>query len=116
MPGIEYYVAMTKRFTYSACRLIKKANLDPKEIDLVIMATATPDMPVASTGVYVASQIGASNAFAYDLQAGKISLELIKHQEFKDFIKSEKLFALMPCMHAEDRGNFLIHMKLLKIF
>jgi len=33
------------------------------------MATATPDMLVASTGVYVASQIGATNAFAYDLQA-----------------------------------------------
>lgn len=49
--------------------LIKKANLDPKEIDLVIMATATPDMPVASTGVYVATQIGATNAFAYDLHA-----------------------------------------------
>ncbi|WP_320815978.1 beta-ketoacyl-ACP synthase III [Flavobacterium sp.] len=49
--------------------LIKKANLDPKDIDLVIMATATPDMPVAATGVYVATQIGATNAFAYDLQA-----------------------------------------------
>jgi 3-oxoacyl-[acyl-carrier-protein] synthase-3 len=35
----------------------------------VLMATATPDMLVASTGVYVASQIGATNAFAYDLQA-----------------------------------------------
>ena len=33
------------------------------------MATATPDMLVASTGVYVASQLGATNAFAYDLQA-----------------------------------------------
>ena len=33
------------------------------------MATATPDMPVASTGVYVASQIGAVNAFSYDLAA-----------------------------------------------
>jgi 3-oxoacyl-[acyl-carrier-protein] synthase III len=32
------------------------------------MATATPDMPVASTGVYVATEIGATNAFAYDLQ------------------------------------------------
>lgn len=53
----------------AAQNLISKANLDPKEIDLVIMATATPDMPVASTGVYVASQIGAVNAFAYDLQA-----------------------------------------------
>jgi len=49
--------------------LLKKGNIDPLEIDLVIMATATPDMLVASTGVYVASQIGANNAFAYDLQA-----------------------------------------------
>jgi 3-oxoacyl-[acyl-carrier-protein] synthase-3 len=53
----------------AAENLLKNANIDPLEIDLVIMATATPDMPVASTGVYVASQIGATNAFAYDLQA-----------------------------------------------
>jgi 3-oxoacyl-[acyl-carrier-protein] synthase-3 len=49
--------------------LLKKGNIDPLEIDLVLLATATPDMLVASTGVYVASQIGAANAFAYDLQA-----------------------------------------------
>lgn len=49
--------------------LIEKANIDPLEIDMVIMATATPDMMVASTGVYVATEIGATNAFAYDLQA-----------------------------------------------
>ena len=49
--------------------LIKRGNINPAEIDLVIMATATPDMPVATTGVYVATQIGAVNAFAYDLSA-----------------------------------------------
>jgi len=49
--------------------LIAKANIDPLEIDMVIMATATPDMLVASTGVFVATEIGATNAFAYDLQA-----------------------------------------------
>ena len=49
--------------------LISKSNIDPKEIDLVLLATTTPDMPVASTGVFVATQIGAVNAFAYDLQA-----------------------------------------------
>ncbi|WP_373058033.1 beta-ketoacyl-ACP synthase III [Zunongwangia sp. H14] len=49
--------------------LIRKKNLDPKEIDLIIMATATPDLPVAATGVHVATQIGAVNAFSYDLQA-----------------------------------------------
>jgi 3-oxoacyl-[acyl-carrier-protein] synthase III len=53
----------------AAQNLIEKNNINPLDIDLVILATATPDMPVASTGVYVASQIGASNAFAYDLQA-----------------------------------------------
>nr|WP_315151835.1 beta-ketoacyl-ACP synthase III [uncultured Flavobacterium sp.] len=49
--------------------LIAKSNIDPLEIDLVLMATATADMPVAATGVYVATAIGATNAFAYDLQA-----------------------------------------------
>jgi len=49
--------------------LIAKANIDPLEIDMVIMATATPDMMVAATGVHVATEIGATNAFAYDLQA-----------------------------------------------
>lgn len=49
--------------------LLKKGNIDPAEIDMVIMSTATPDMPVASTGVYVATEIGAVNAFAYDLVA-----------------------------------------------
>lgn len=49
--------------------LLKKGNIDPKEIDLVLLATTTPDMPVAATAVFVATQIGAVNAFAYDLQA-----------------------------------------------
>ena len=53
----------------AAKEILRKTNLDPTEIDLVIMGTATPDMPVASTGVYVATEIGATNAFSYDLQA-----------------------------------------------
>ena len=53
----------------AAQNLIEKANIDPTEIDMVIMATTSPDMPVAATGVYVATQIGAINAFSYDLQA-----------------------------------------------
>lgn len=53
----------------AAQNLISKNNINPAEIDLLIMATTTPDMPVAATGVFVASQIGAVNAFAYDLQA-----------------------------------------------
>ncbi len=49
--------------------LIAKRNLDPAEIDMVIVGTATPDMSVAATAAYVASEIGAVNAFGYDLAA-----------------------------------------------
>ncbi|HCD23669.1 MAG TPA: 3-oxoacyl-ACP synthase [Flavobacteriaceae bacterium] len=49
--------------------LLQKKKLDPKEIDAVIVATATPDMMVASTAAYVASAIGATEAFSFDLQA-----------------------------------------------
>lgn len=49
--------------------LILKNQVDPKTIDLVLVATVTPDMPVAATAAYVASSIGAKNAFAYDLSA-----------------------------------------------
>ncbi|MGO4920057.1 beta-ketoacyl-ACP synthase III [Maribacter spongiicola] len=49
--------------------LMQKKGLDAAEIDLVIVATATPDSMVASTAAFVASEIGAVNAFAYDLLA-----------------------------------------------
>ena len=49
--------------------LLKKGNINPLEIDLVIVASVTPDLLVAATAVYVATEIGATNAFAYDLQA-----------------------------------------------
>ncbi|MDG4715274.1 MULTISPECIES: beta-ketoacyl-ACP synthase III [Winogradskyella] len=49
--------------------LIQKTGLNPEEIDLVIVSTATPDMKAASTAAYTATQIGAVNAFSYDLEA-----------------------------------------------
>ena len=49
--------------------LLKKKNLEATQIDAVIVATITPDMNVAATAAFVASEIGAVNAFAYDLQA-----------------------------------------------
>ncbi|ARV15249.1 beta-ketoacyl-ACP synthase III [Polaribacter sp. SA4-12] len=53
----------------AAEELLQKSNINPEEIDLVIVGTATPDLPIASTAAYVASEIGAVNAFGYDLQA-----------------------------------------------
>ncbi|MDG1777787.1 MAG: ketoacyl-ACP synthase III [Flavobacteriaceae bacterium] len=49
--------------------LIQKQQLDPTTIDLVIVATATPDMKAASTASYTATQIGATNAFSYDMDS-----------------------------------------------
>ncbi len=49
--------------------LLKKGNINPKEIDMVIVATVTPDTLVASTAAFVATEIGATNAFGYDLLA-----------------------------------------------
>ncbi len=63
----------TKGTSYLAIKaaqnLLERGNIDPTEIDFVLLATTTPDLPVASTAVYVATEIGAVNAFAYDLQA-----------------------------------------------
>ena len=49
--------------------LIQKKGLDPKEIELVIVCTATPDMKAAATAAYTATKIGAVNAFSFDLEA-----------------------------------------------
>ena len=53
----------------AANQLLQKKNIDPLTIDLVLVATVTPDMGVAATAAYVATQIGAINAFGFDLQA-----------------------------------------------
>tara|TARA_B100001758_G_C18416772_1_gene620756 strand:- start:11524 stop:12525 length:1002 start_codon:yes stop_codon:yes gene_type:complete len=49
--------------------LLKKTNTNPNEIDLIICATSTPDMMVASTACIVCDKVGAKNAFGYDLMA-----------------------------------------------
>jgi 3-oxoacyl-[acyl-carrier-protein] synthase-3 len=47
--------------------LFAKSKVNPLEIDLVIVATATPDMQAASTAAWTATEIGATNAFSFDL-------------------------------------------------
>jgi len=49
--------------------LINKKGIDPKTIELVIVATATPDMKAASTASFTATEIGAVNAFSFDMDA-----------------------------------------------
>jgi 3-oxoacyl-[acyl-carrier-protein] synthase III len=46
-----------------------RAKVTPGEIDLIILATITPDMPFPSTACLVQEKIGAENAAAFDIQA-----------------------------------------------
>ena len=49
--------------------LLRKKNLNPKDIDCIICATVTPDMLFPSTANIIGEKIGATNAFGFDLSA-----------------------------------------------
>ena len=49
--------------------LLKKTNIAAEDVDLIICATATPDMLFPSTACIISNKVGAINAFAYDLMA-----------------------------------------------
>jgi 3-oxoacyl-[acyl-carrier-protein] synthase III len=54
-----------------ACKdALEQAGLDAIEIDLIIVATVTPDMAFPSTAAILADRLGAPDAAAYDLSAG----------------------------------------------
>jgi 3-oxoacyl-[acyl-carrier-protein] synthase-3 len=54
----------------AARRALEQAGSDGTDIDLVIVATVTPDMMFPSTSALLADQLGAKDAAAYDLSAG----------------------------------------------
>jgi 3-oxoacyl-[acyl-carrier-protein] synthase-3 len=49
---------------------LEQAGVEPEEIDLIVVATATPDMLFPATAALVADTLGARKAAAYDLLAG----------------------------------------------
>jgi 3-oxoacyl-[acyl-carrier-protein] synthase III len=49
---------------------LAQAGVDAADLDLIIVATVTPDMTFPSTGAILADRLGASGAAAYDLSAG----------------------------------------------
>lgn len=49
--------------------LLEKTNTDPREVDLIICATVTPDLVFPATSNIVATKVGAVNAFSYDIAA-----------------------------------------------
>jgi 3-oxoacyl-[acyl-carrier-protein] synthase III len=54
----------------AARQALEQAGVAPEELDLVIVATATPDMLFPATAAIVANTLGAKQAAAYDLLAG----------------------------------------------
>jgi 3-oxoacyl-[acyl-carrier-protein] synthase III len=53
----------------AAVRALEKAGVKPSEVDLIIVATITPDMPFPSTACLVQQKIGAHRAAAFDIEA-----------------------------------------------
>jgi 3-oxoacyl-[acyl-carrier-protein] synthase III len=55
--------------TEAAKQLIAQKNLDPAEIDLIVLASVTPDMFFPATACLIQDRIGAKNAWGFDLSA-----------------------------------------------
>ena len=55
--------------TESVKGLLEKTNTDPKDIDLIICATVTPDMPFPATANIIADNVGAVNSYSFDISA-----------------------------------------------
>jgi 3-oxoacyl-[acyl-carrier-protein] synthase-3 len=54
----------------AARQALEQAGVDAKDLDLLIVATVTPDMMFPSTAAILADRLGATDAAAYDLSAG----------------------------------------------
>lgn len=55
--------------TKAVLGLLKKTHTDPEEIDLIICATVTPDMPFPATANIIADNVGAKNSYSFDISA-----------------------------------------------
>lgn len=53
----------------AAKRALEKAGVSPEQLDLIIVATITPDMPFPATACLVQEKLGAKKAAAFDLEA-----------------------------------------------
>ena len=53
----------------AARRALADAGLKAEDVDVIICATITPDMGFPNTGCFIQNQIGASNAFCFDVEA-----------------------------------------------
>jgi len=70
---IERHIAKEETTSYMAAEAAKKAienaNIDPTEIDLIVLATLSPERATPSMSCIVQDKIGAVNATCFDLNA-----------------------------------------------
>jgi 3-oxoacyl-[acyl-carrier-protein] synthase-3 len=63
-----------KGTSYMATRaaevVLKEAQTSPDELDLILLATVTPDMPVPSAVSFIQRNLGATNSWGYDINGG----------------------------------------------
>jgi len=80
--------------TDAAKNALAEAGLDASELDCLIVATSTPDMSLPATACMVQKNIGASNAFAFDMNA--VCSSLVYAIDTADsFIKAGKCRTVM---------------------
>ena len=95
--------------------LCKKRGISPEEIELVIVATVTPDMPFPSTANITCDKLGAKNAWGFDLSAacsgflyalstGASFIESGKHKKVV-VVGADKMSAIM---NYKDRATCII--------
>ena len=94
---------------------LEDANLAPEELDLIIVATITPEMVFPSTACFVQSEIGAVNAAAFDITAAcsgfiyalSIVEQFLKSGKYKNalVIGAETLSKIT---NYEDRGSCIL--------
>jgi 3-oxoacyl-[acyl-carrier-protein] synthase III len=99
----------------AARKALEQAGLDAADVQLIIVATITPDTLTPATACYVQRQLGASKAVAFDISAAcsgflyamKISKRLIADGAFENalIIGAEKLSAFV---NWEDRTTCVL--------
>ena len=66
---VEQGVATSDLAAQAATRMLKQRGIPPTELDVIIVATVTPDMLFPSTACLVQHKIGAKGAWGFDLSA-----------------------------------------------
>jgi 3-oxoacyl-[acyl-carrier-protein] synthase-3 len=62
--------SLTKLSVAASRIALERAGITPDQIELIVLATVTPDMPMPATSCMVQSELGCGRAAAFDLSAG----------------------------------------------